>query len=337
MSLKMKSVVLVGISALVLNGCDVATVDHIQDKLQTTLDHAGQELNNLKVEAKLEKTFHLSHDDAVYVTEHHFEQAKYVSKVASPIFTDVKFNFATTAIVADWGNTLQTPQQWDTQAENNVRRMLGQIAFIVNTKEFADRFDSAGLEKMDASAFHSGSGDARTIPSNYVAFKDVVNDRIQSWSDATYQMVAFNVSASNKGTANNGQFDSVQGEPKLYVSLSAAQKTADLHKNAAQLLRELTHTVGYAHDGALDTSTPNNIPYYVQAITSEGGMNDINCDILLNNGQLQNGVWVSNCNSNALDADPTTQTPPLTADDGAQYLNINLFARLFGQSDVSKR
>ncbi|MPW36181.1 hypothetical protein [Vibrio sp. B1Z05] len=331
MSFKIKSLVLVGISALALNGCDSDTVDHIQDELQTTLINAGQELNNVKVEAELEKTFHLSHADAVYVTKHHFEQAEYVSNVANPIFTDVKFNFVTSSVAAGWENTLGTPQQWDTQAENNVRRMLGQIAFIVNTKEFANRFDSAGLEKMDARAFHSGIGDARTIPSNYAAFKDVVNDSIQSWNDATYQIAAFNVSATDKETLNNAHFDSVQGEPKLYANLSAAQKSADLHQNAAQLLRELTHTVGYAHDSVL----PNNIPYYVQAITSPGGMNDINCDILLNNGQLQNGVWASRCNSDALDADPATQTPPLTADDGAEYLNINLFARFFGKSDAS--
>ncbi|GAD80863.1 hypothetical protein [Vibrio ezurae] len=314
MSFKIKSLVLVGVSALILNGCDADSVDHVQDKLEVALKNAGEELSNIEIEKVLEKKFHLTHSDAVFVAKHHHDQAKYVSEKHDPIFANVAFNFTSTSVPKGWETKLETPTPWTDAAQNNVRRMLGQIAFILNTKEFESRFNTAGLERMSDSAFHSGYRDAGVIPSDYTAFKYVVNDRIQNWGDhPTYQLSAF-----DKITSNSGHFDSTQSEPNIYVSLHAMEQTSDLHQNSAQLLRELTRTVGYSHDGVNDL-TPNNIPYYVQAIASQGGMNTTSCDILMDSGKVQNGVWASNCNTDATNTDVATQT-----------LNADIFSRFFG-------
>ncbi|MEZ9921794.1 hypothetical protein BCU93_10535 [Vibrio breoganii] len=351
MNLKVKGLVLAVVSALVLNGCD-------SDKVKAELDHAGHEIgdaahevgHNIRkeadrledkvqnsdavVEAKLESKFHLLHDDAVYVTKYHSEQAKYVVNLENPVFTDVNFNFTVTPVPNGWAKILSNPTPWTPKAKQNVQRMLGQIAFVINTQEFANRFNTAGLGHMNPNAFATGVDGAVTIPANYEAFKNVVNDKTADWN--ANQSNTYTISAY--GTVIGGNAYGMPGQPKVFLSLHDMSDTPTLHHSASLLLHELTHTFGYSHDNFNDM-TPNNVPYYVQAITWEGGMNETDCDVFMNHGHLDlnNHVWVSDCNVMALDGDPATQTPSLTAADGRRYRDINLFARFFGSSDVTKR
>ncbi|MDN3700716.1 hypothetical protein ACFFUO_06440 [Vibrio artabrorum] len=279
----------------------------------------------------LENKFHLLHDDAVYVTQHHKQQAKYVASLAEPMFTNVKFNFKVTPVPPAMGRVLANPSPWTPQAKLNVQRMLGQIAFVINTQEFENRFNNAGLEKMEQSAFASGIGDAKIKPVNYQAFKDVVNDMTAKWevNNNTYTFSAY-------GSVTGGNAYGAVGQPNVYLSLTGMSDISTLHHSASLLLHELTHTFGYSHDGFNDM-TPNNIPYYVQAITWDDGMNEVDCDQYMNLWQQGTSIWGQHCNLQGSDKDPSTQNPPLTSADGRNYRDINLFARFFGDSDVTNR
>ncbi|NOI26830.1 hypothetical protein [Vibrio mediterranei] len=311
------------------------TEEHVKDgldKIKDSVKDVKHDIENAALEASLQNKFHLLKDDAVYVTEHHKNQVKYVLSINNPILSNVDFNFSVTPIPQGWDRMLAHPMPWTPKAETNVKRMLGQIAFVINTQEFSDRFNTAGTGLMNPNAFASGIDDARNSQVSYAIFKDVVNKMTAKWENngnSTYTISAY-------GRVFGGNAYGMLGEPKVFLSLHDMSDTSTLHHNASLLLHELTHTFGYSHDGFNDM-TPNNIPYYVQAITWDDGMNDIDCDRFMSYWQQGPQTFGAHCNMQGLDLDPSTQTPVLTDNDGRKYRDINLFARFFGNSDVAQR
>ncbi|OBT16306.1 hypothetical protein A9264_11745 [Vibrio sp. UCD-FRSSP16_10] len=247
MNLKVKGLVLAAVAALVLNGCDSGSeqVDSVGKEMKKVLDQAGEDLGDIvkhsdaTIEKKLENKFHLTHSDAVYVTEHNKAEADYVvNDVLVPVFADIKFKFSSTS----------------TKTENtNATRVLGQIAFVLNSQEFQDRFDANPIPDACCSL---GVDDAKMPPADFVAFKNVVNDRTQQWKDKT---LLISIDGTNRHQA-------ILGQPNLYLNKFEVQDTATLSSNAPLLLQRLTSAFGYSNDKA-----PDSIPYYVQLMTKQDG------------------------------------------------------------------
>ncbi|WP_171394290.1 hypothetical protein, partial [Vibrio mediterranei] len=304
------------------------TVVGIQDKVDATM-----------IIAALEKRFTMLHDDAVYVTTNHKAQAKYVAELPESelIFTGMSFKYTDNKpIPPGWGTFLLGPLAWTPEAKNNVKRMIGQIGFVINTEEFKDRFNTAGTDKFNPAAFAGGSPGfgAKIPPKNYSIFRATVQKQMKDWKTNPHNHFdSYDLSVYQ--TTVGGNAYGLQKIPSVFLKRSDMEDTKTLHHNASLLLHEFTHTFGYSHTN-FSNLTPNNVPYYVQAITWDNGMKiDEGCKIFMSAGNWSRGAWLPKreCSYLGKDQDPTTH-PTMTPQEVSR---VNLFARFFGNSDVTKR
>lgn len=159
---------------------------------------------------------------------------------------------------------------------------------MVNSPRFVKQFNQETAD-LDVRTFKGGIDEAVNVPSNYDDFAKVALNR-QGLAHNTYKLEAFSnkIGADGKEMSSGGNAWGEMGHPEVFLNPGEIS-SARLNKNAPLLLHELTHTFGYAHDNNPKANNgkaiqvvyvPNNVPYYVQMITSSGGTNDKDFDSL---------------------------------------------------------
>ncbi|ANO34356.1 hypothetical protein BCT86_06745 [Vibrio breoganii] len=328
MNLKVKGLVLAVVSALVLNGCD-------SDKVKADLDHAGHKIGDAahevghKIHDEVERAqdkltqnaekeslrqLGLDEADIDYVIKHNPDDAMAVAKNSDRILTGINFKYESNADEIHNSQIHHIQHSaWDANSQAKVAKIWGRVAFVVNSPRFAKRFnEETGL--LDPQTFTGGIGDAASVPADYQAFIDVASDALQK-GDNSYKLEAFENQidpSTGKELSSGGNAWGQMGSPELFLN-PVEITNSPINQTAPLLLHELTHTFGYTHTAADQTTVqfvPNNIPYFVQLITTPGGMNDSDYSDL---GALSQEILAKN------------MTPPNTRE------NTDLFTQYFGQ------
>ncbi|GEA61511.1 hypothetical protein [Vibrio comitans] len=286
MNLKVKGLVLAMVSALVLNGCD-------SDKVKAELDHAGHKIgetahevrHNIRKEAdrlqdKLTENAEkeslrqlgLDEADIDYVIKHNPDDAMAVAKNSDRILSDIHFTYESSLTEITKSNIPNIQYAtWGSNSKAKVQKIWGRVAFVVNSPRFATRFNEQ-TALLDSRTFEGGTGDALQVPANYQAFIDVASDAISNGNNA-YKLEAF---GNQPEKSSGGNAWGQMGLPEVFLNPQEIDNSP-INQTAPLLLHELTHTFGYNHNdqsGSIQILfAPNNIPYYVQLITTPGGMN----------------------------------------------------------------
>ncbi|GAM76049.1 hypothetical protein JCM19241_347 [Vibrio ishigakensis] len=311
MQFSKKGLALAVLSAIVLSGCNGYKVDdlkadlkHAGQEIGDKLDHAGDKLGEaghklessvrheaqraqdkltLNVEKERLRQFGLDEADIDYVIKNSPDDAMAVAKNSDAILANIGFNYESsqTEITNSHIPNIQSTQ-WSPQDRAKVEKIWGRVAFVVNSPRFAKRFDEE-TASLDVRTFKGGTGDAGLVPADYQAFVDVASDALQKGNNS-YKLEAF---VNQNGLTSGGNAWGQLGQLEVFLNPEEIAN-APVNQTAPLLLHEITHTFGYAHDGnpasnggnAIDvTFVPNNIPYYVQLITSPGGMNQQYADL----------------------------------------------------------
>lgn len=294
MQFKLTNLTLVVMGASLLGGCNSEKVkdefhqagdrvhaemgragDHIHDGLEKVGDKLDEARGKLTLNAEKESLRQLGLDEADidYVIKNSPDDAMAVAKNSDKILSGVHFTFesSSTEITNSHIPNIQATQ-WSPQDKAKVEKIWGRVAFIVNSPRFENRFNDE-LACLDSRTFAGGVGDAVSVPADYQAFIDVASDTLRDGNNS-YKLEAF---VNQQGLSSGGNAWGQMGAPEVFLNPQEIAKSP-VNQTAPLLLHELTHTFGYNHNdqkGAVPVVfVPNNVPYYVQLITSPGGMND---------------------------------------------------------------
>ncbi|ELR64505.1 hypothetical protein C942_02529 [Photobacterium marinum] len=202
-------------------------------------------------------------DDIEYLLSHSQADARAVAEQKDNLLVDMQWNFRSATPPPSTG--MESPINWGQQSLLRTKKILGRVAFVINSPKFKHRFNSQ-LSCLKASTFVGGLNGADVIPNNYQGFKQVVFNALAK-SDGHYNLYAYNKISG--GNAYGGV-----GAPNMYFAPNQLDNSP-MNQSAPLLLHELTHTFGYQHAGIeAGNFTPSNLPYYVQMITDNGGMNE---------------------------------------------------------------
>lgn len=209
----------------------------------------------------------LDQHDAAWLVANHETEVDYVLQQSDrilgllPSILDSMFKPNTDPAAASF--IYSTVTNWDLATQTRLRKIMGRIAFAVNTKMFQDAFDLQ-VSLLDSS--HQGNPPAIPFPNSYASFKKDSNDAAAQYNQ-NYQ---FFIASDTKGVAYG-----IQGllliveQDMMGVSMPGSNvKGWEVNGAAPLVFHELTHSFGYAHDPNTSETTlkPNNIPYFVQII-----------------------------------------------------------------------
>ncbi|GEA51969.1 hypothetical protein VIN01S_27730 [Vibrio inusitatus NBRC 102082] len=294
MNLKVKGLVLAVVSALILNGCDSdsakekieAGAHHAKeviaetgDRIDTELHREGDDIktfsNKLTENAEKESLRQLGLDEADidYVIEHNPDDAMAVAKHTNDeILYQTKFHFVNASGVQGGMDTFDwlSPASVTNDAKPNLQKILGRVAFVINSAKFIKMFDD-NIQYLNANTFSVSSAypnEITTVPNTYDEFKSAVKAAL-SREGNSYNLYAV-------GDFQGGDARGDVGRLSAYFKLAGIANSS-LKASAPLVLHELTHTFGYEHAGSNQDAVimkPNNVPYLVQLITMDSAMQD---------------------------------------------------------------
>ena len=200
--------------------------------------------------------------DANYLISNHPNDVQTVLADQDRIFNhmpslDNMFGVPTDPAVPSFNDNLITT--WGDYNKEKFKKIFGRLAFIVNSPKFIQSFNNhVGL----LNPAYQGNPPAIPFPTSYAEFRTVANNAILA---DNFQYTFF---ISNR--ASGIAYGETGLKLKVEVNMITTPTPGAPHNAEALILHELTHTWGYTHDApnAADyILKPNNIPYYVQAIT----------------------------------------------------------------------
>ncbi|MEZ9488932.1 hypothetical protein BCT04_11485 [Vibrio breoganii] len=164
----------------------------------------------------------------------------------------------------------KTSQRHEGDAKANLQKMLGRVAFVINSPKFIKMFND-NYQYLYSDTFSVSSAypnEITHVPDSYNEFKADIKSAL-SREGNTYKFYA--VKDLDVGDAKGDV-----GKLSAYFKLKG-MANSKLKASAPLVLHELTHTFGYQHAGA-DQNTvkmkPNNVPYLVQLMTMDSAMQD---------------------------------------------------------------
>ncbi|GAM64259.1 hypothetical protein JCM19232_929 [Vibrio ishigakensis] len=159
------------------------------------------------------------------------------------------------------------------QAKSNLNKILGRVAFVINSPKFVKLFNG-NTQYLESSTFYQppqpGYGEypniIKDIPDTYADFKAAVNTALVREHNS-YKLYAVKDFQGGDARGDVGQLSA-------YFKLKGMANST-LKASAPLVLHELTHTFGYQHAASNQDTVimqPNNIPYLVQLMTMDSAL-----------------------------------------------------------------
>ena len=231
----------------------------------------------------------LDSTDAHHLIDKHNSEALAVANAASPIFGGIILTDDTFRQSTDSGGDFFKAvgyqlTDWQERHKTRFKKMFGRVAFVINSQRFANAFNAqVGLldpthQGTNALALPANINNytsnilaSITYPSSYAEFKAAINSVLDDEIAQNNRKLRFYLSTTESGTAYGGRPLRLGVEQKgMMGDANSKGEVWTVNQAAGLAMHELMHSVGYDHDPSNATTTlkPNNIPYFVQIISS---------------------------------------------------------------------